>query len=396
MASDENAGVVRQQPLRQSPLRAAHERLGAKLVEFGGWEMPISYPAGTIAEHLACRSSAVAFDVSHLGTVRVGGRGALEVLQRAFTNDLMRIGPGRAQYTHLLDEHDASVLDDIIVWWLPDTSSDDSARDSSLSTQDQSVSTHIFDVMPNASNTGRVTGALRVIADEMGFDELRIEDTTTTRAIIAIQGPNARASIMALSPDAAQVPRFGVINATIASIECVVAGTGYTGEDGLEIAVPVAGAQMVWDEITAAEVLPAGLGARDTLRLEAGLPLHGHELGPGITPLQANLGWVVRFAKGEFRGSEALRAEQERGVARHLVGLSIEGRQPAREGSVVHDSEGAVCGGVTSGNFAPSLGHAIALAFVQPYVHVGDSVQLNVRGRMLAATVLKPPFVSRG
>lgn len=359
--------------LRHSPLDARHRALGARMVPFGGWDMPVSYPVGTLEEHRACRTGAVVFDVSHLGTVRVEGPGAHAALQWALTNDLDRIGPGRAQYTHLLDPSDASVSDDIIVWWLE---------------QDR------FDVMPNASNTDGVVGALHVAAVRGGGD-VTVRDTTAERAVLAVQGPQARALLRAVSPEAAEVGRFRVQRVTIAGTEVVVAGTGYTGEDGVELAVPLAAAPALWDAILEAGISPAGLGARDTLRLEAGLPLHGHELGAGITSLQAGLDWVVRFQKGPFRGSEALMAEKERGVARRLVGLALEGRQPARDGTVVLGADGAPIGSVTSGNFSPTLGHAIALAFVAPTVAAGDTVALDVRGRSLPARVVPLPFVAK-
>ncbi|MEO7573085.1 MAG: glycine cleavage system aminomethyltransferase GcvT [Acidimicrobiales bacterium] len=348
--------------LRASPLDAAHRALGAKMVPFGGWDMPLSYPDGTLAEHRACRSHAVAFDVSHLGTVRVQGTGALERLQAALTNDLAKVEPGRAQYTHLLDEADASVLDDIIVWWLADD---------------------VFDVMPNASNTDRVVQALGG------------EDTTASRAIIAVQGPEARRRLEAIAPDLAATGRFRVGTAAVAGVTCTVAGTGYTGEDGVELAVPAVSAPLVWEAVLSAGVAPAGLGARDTLRLEAGLPLHGHELGPGITPLQAGLGWVVAWDKpGGFRGRDALMAEREGGVARRLRGLAVEGRRPPRADQAVL-IDGQVVGVVTSGNFSPALGHGIALAFLPPDVPGGMTVAIDVRGEPVAATVVTTPFVTR-
>lgn len=351
--------------LRRSPLDAAHRALGAKMVPFGGWDMPLSYPDGTLAEHHACRRGAVAFDVSHLGTVRVAGPTAFGALQAAFTNDLGKIEPGRAQYTHLLDEADASVLDDIIVWWIDDET---------------------FDVMPNASNTSRLIEAL----EEGGAGGV---DITPTRAVIAVQGPQARELVATLCPEAAEVPRFRVHQLRWDGVPITVAGTGYTGEDGIEIAVPTEHAARLWDAILAAGITPAGLGARDTLRLEAGLPLHGHELGPGVTPLQARLGWVVSWDKGPFRGREALAAEREAGPARKLVGLSTVGRRPSRaDQRVLRD--GTPVGVVTSGNFSPELGHGIALAFVPPEVSVGDELVIDVRGSELAATVVKTPFVA--
>lgn len=348
--------------LRTSPLDAAHRSLGAKMVPFGGWDMPLSYGEGTIAEHKACRSGGVVFDVSHLGTVRVEGPGSLERLQAALTNDLGKVSPGRAQYTHLLDEADASVLDDIIVWWLDDD---------------------VFDVMPNASNTERVVSAIGG------------EDVTHTRAILAVQGPNAREHLATIAPEAAAIGRFRVGTAAVGGATCTVAGTGYTGEDGVELAVPAEAAPSVWEALLGTGLLPAGLGARDTLRLEAALPLHGHELGPGITPLQAGLGWVVAWDKeGGFRGRDALVAERERGVARRLRGLSVEGRRPPRADQRVL-VDGDTAGTVTSGNFSPILGHGIALAFLPPHVEDGTGVAIDVRGDAVPATVVPTPFVGK-
>jgi aminomethyltransferase len=349
--------------LHHSPLDAAHRALGAKLVPFGGWDMPLQYPAGTLAEHRACRTGAVAFDVSHLGTVRVQGPEAFDLLQRAFTNDLHKIGPGRAQYTHLLDPDDASVLDDIIVWWVDDER---------------------FDVMPNASNTDRVDAALGGAG----------VDVTAQRAVIALQGPKARTLLEPVAPEAAAIGRFRVARFEWDGTECVVAGTGYTGEDGVEIAVPAEAAVRLWDAVLAAGFEPAGLGARDTLRLEAALPLHGHELGPGITTLQAGLGWVVSWTKGPFQGREALEAERDRGVARVLRGLEIEGRRPPRaEQAVLVD--GVPVGVVTSGNFSPMLERGIALAFLPPDVAEGAEVAVDVRGTAVPARVVPTPFVAK-
>jgi len=352
--------------LRQSPLAAHHRALDAQLVDFGGWEMPIAYPTGTIAEHLACRSTAAAFDVSHLGSMRVHGDGAFERLQTTLTNDLTKIGPGRAQYTHLLDAADASVLDDIIVWWHPRA---DGEPD-------------VFDVMPNASNTDRVVAALGGT------------DTTATRAVIAVQGPDARTLLESVFPEASAVGRFRVAHCSWNGSECVVAGTGYTGEPGLEIAVPVDAAGSLWNAVLEVGVVPAGLGARDTLRLEAGLPLHGHELGPGITSLQAGLGWVVAWDKKTFVGRDAALAERDRGVARRLVGIRTDGRRPARAGCAVLVDD-TVIGEVTSGNFSPVLGHGIAMAYVDPELDSGATVVVDVRGKSLPGTVVDLPFLAR-
>ena len=350
-------------PPRHSPLDRAHRALGAKMVPFGGWEMPLAYPAGTLAEHRTCRTGAVAFDVSHLGTVRVAGPDAFDVLQRTLTNDLAKIHPGKAQYTHLLDEADASVVDDIIVWW---------------------VDFEEFHVRPNASNTARV------------LDAVGGEDITGSRAVIAVQGPEARRWLADVVAEATTVPRFGVTRFRWKGASCLVAGTGYTGEDGVEVAVPAQAATELWEAILDAGIMPAGLGARDTLRLEAGLPLHGHELGPGITPLQAGLGWVVAWQKGDFRGRAPLVEERRRGVDRELRGLSLDGRQPPRAGYPVlagDETGGEVVGGVTSGNYSPTLGHGIALAFLPPHCREGQEVMVDARGQLLPAKIVPTPFV---
>jgi aminomethyltransferase len=337
------------------------------MVPFGGWEMPLSY-TGVLDEHRACREGAVIFDVSHLGTVECGGEGAFSLLQWLLTNDLDKIAPGRAQYTHLLDPADAHVVDDIIVWW---------------------VSNERFFVMPNASNTDRLLAALADGVSRADGDVV-FADITPRRAVLAVQGPESRFRLDAIRPDIAAVARFDVRPVG----PLVVAGTGYTGEDGVEIHVRADDAPALWDAIVAAGITPAGLGARDTLRLEAGLPLHGHELGPGITPLQAGLGWVVGWDKGDFRGRDALQAERDRGVARRLRGLEVDGRRPPREGSIVMVDTAEV-GVVTSGNFSPVLGHGIALALLRPDLEPGAQVQVDVRGQVLEARVVKPPFVRR-
>ncbi|MCU1359129.1 MAG: gcvT [Ilumatobacteraceae bacterium] len=344
-----------------SPLDSVHRGLGARMVPFGGWDMPLSYERGTLDEHMACRNDAVVFDVSHLGTVRVEGADADERLQWAFTNDLTKVGPGRAQYTHLLDESDASVLDDIIIWWADD---------------------EVFDVMPNASNTDRVRAAI-------GGTE-----TTHDRAILAVQGPRALERLATVFPQAAAVRRFRVQPLDWNGIQCVVAGTGYTGEAGVEIAVPAADAGDMWQAITSAGITPAGLGARDTLRLEAGLPLHGHELGPGITTLQAGLDWVVAWGKDEFRGRQALAAERDRGVTRRLRGIATTGRRPPRADCAVL-RDGVEIGVVTSGNFSPVLEHGIALAFLPPDIATGTHVTVDVRGTQLPGQVVDTPFIPK-
>ena len=346
--------------LRLSPLDRAHRALNAKMVEFGGWDMPVAYPTGTIAEHLACRSSAVVFDVSHLGTVRIEGYYAKAALQGVLTNDLDKIEVGRAQYTHLLNDQ-VCVLDDIIVWWIKEDR---------------------FDVMPNASNTDRVVSAIGGV------------DVTNTRAVLAVQGPRTKDFLATINKEFADIKKFSVRQINWRGVECIVAGTGYTGENGVEIAVPNSHATELWDAIVESGVTPAGLGARDTLRLEAGLPLHGHELSPLITPLEANLNWVVAWDKSEFTGRGALIKQRESGVERRLVGITTPGRRPPRDGCQVFSGETQI-GTTTSGNFSPSLQHGVAMALVEPRTQVGDAVTIDVRGTRLEGVVVKLPFIAK-
>ncbi|NNN09760.1 MAG: glycine cleavage system aminomethyltransferase GcvT [Acidimicrobiaceae bacterium] len=338
----------------------AHVALGAKVVPFGGWEMPLAYGQGTVAEHLACRRDAVVFDVSHLGTVRCDGPGMFEALQNTLTNDLRKIEPGKAQYTHLLND-EGFVVDDIIVWWYSDQE---------------------FDVMPNASNTSGVTAALPG------------RDVTLERCVLAVQGPNARMKVAALGPEFAQVPRFGVHRFDFSGVEVRVAGTGYTGEDGLEIAAPNEVAEEILSRLVAADITPAGLGARDTLRLESALPLYGHELSLTSTTLQARLGWVLGWDKETFRGRSAVEAERARGVSKQLTGVIAEGRQPLRDGGevLVH---GESVGILTSGNFSPVLERGIALGLLNGDLVAGTPATVALRGREIPVTVTALPFVRK-
>ncbi len=322
--------------------------------------MPLQYANGTVAEHLACRNDAVVFDVSHLGTVRCDGANMFDALQSTLTNDLTKVAPGRAQYTHLLN-HDGFVVDDIIVWWVGD---------------------HEFDVMPNASNTSGVTDALPGV------------DVTSERCILAVQGPRAREKAATLDQRFADVQRFRVTRFDFGGVEVRVAGTGYTGEEGLEIAVPNEAAEEMLDRLVAAEIVPAGLGARDTLRLEAALPLYGHELSLSSTTLEAKLGWVLGWDKETFRGREAVAAERERGPARLLAGVSVDGRQPLRDGAQV-SIDGTSVGTLTSGNFSPVLGRGIGMGLLSEQLDEGTPVTVDLRGRTIAANVTALPFVRK-
>jgi aminomethyltransferase len=341
-------------------LYQTHVELGAKIVPFGGWEMPLQYGSGTVAEHLACRNDAVVFDVSHLGTVRCDGPNMFQALQDTLTNDLRKIEPGRAQYTHLLSD-EGFVVDDIIVWW---------------------VGREEFDVMPNASNTSGVTSALPGV------------DVTAERCILAVQGPHARAKVAALDQRFADVGRFRVTRFDYRGVEVRVAGTGYTGEAGLEIAVPNEAADALLRALVASGITPAGLGARDTLRLEAALPLYGHELTLSSTTLEARLGWVLGWDKEKFRGRQAVEEERERGPARLLSGVIVDSRQPLRDGGEVL-LDGASLGTLTSGNFSPVLEKGIGMGLLRGDVADGTPVSVSLRGREIPATITPLPFVRK-
>ena len=254
------------------------------------------------------------------------------------------------------------MLDDLIVWW---------------------VSEQRFDVMPNASNTSRVLGAIGG------------RDVTAERAVLAVQGPASRDILGKVFPEAAAVGHFRVATLEWRGAAVVVAGTGYTGEDGVECAVPAAVATELWETVVTAGAVPAGLGARDTLRLEAGLPLHGHELGPGITPLEAGLSWVVAWDKpGGFTGLEALLEQRQSGVQRVLKGITGEGRQPLRAGYAL-TTESERVGELTSGNFSPVLGRGIGMGFLSPDVPEGAALEVEARGRQLPGRVTRLPFIKR-
>ncbi|HUV57456.1 MAG TPA: glycine cleavage system aminomethyltransferase GcvT [Acidimicrobiales bacterium] len=345
---------------RRPFLYDAHVALGAKIVPFGGWEMPLQYESGTVAEHLACRHGAVVFDVSHLGTVRCDGPGMFDALQNTLTNDLRKVAPGRAQYTHLLNE-DGFVVDDIIVWWVGEDE---------------------FDVMPNASNTSGVTSALPGV------------DVTSERCVLAIQGPEARARVAAVDQRFADVERFRVTRFDFAGVEVRVAGTGYTGEAGLEIAAPNEVAVELLARLVGAGITPAGLGARDTLRLEAALPLYGHELSLTSTTLEARLGWVLGWDKPTFRGRAAVESERARGLTRGLAGVIADGRQPLRDGAEVW-IDGVNVGLLTSGNFSPVLQRGIGMGLLTEGLVAGTPATVVLRGREVAASVIDLPFVRK-
>ena len=369
-------------PHRLSPLHAVHEALGAAFTDFAGWQMPVRY-SSDLAEHHAVRTAAGIFDISHMAEIAVDGPDAAALLDAALAGRLSAMAPGKAKYSLVLDEH-GGIVDDLIVYRMSDTS---------------------FLVVANASNRFAVVEALQQRASggagAGGFD-VTIDDRTEQISLIAVQGPTSVAVLAATEgleiSGLADLKYYAWGSGTFAGEPIMVARTGYTGEDGFELYVPVEHAAALWAALTAAGeplgLVPCGLAARDTLRLEAGMPLYGHELGLSIQPVQAGLGRVVVTDKPVFVGRDAIVAGPPEG-APVLVGLRAEGRRAARaEYPVFHGD--TLVGEVTSGALSPTLGYPIAMAFVSPEASaLGTVLELDVRGTRIPATVVALPFYSR-
>ncbi|MFC4560360.1 glycine cleavage system aminomethyltransferase GcvT [Nocardiopsis mangrovi] len=361
---------------RRTPLHDVHADLGATLVDFAGWIMPLRY-SGERAEHTAVRERAGLFDLSHMGEIHITGPQAADLLDHALVGHLSKVTTGRARYT-MITADDGGVLDDLIVYRLAD---DD------------------FLVVANAANSGTVSRALTDRA--AGFDA-RVEDRSAEYALIAIQGPEAAAILAPLTDaDLAQIRYYAGYAHTVAGHPVLLARTGYTGEDGFEIFIrPGTDAPEIWAALLAAGeprgLVPAGLSARDTLRLEAGMPLYGNELTAGTTPFDAGQGRVVKFDKpGDFVGRAALAEAAESGPARRLIGLVARGRRPLRKGNDVL-LDGRRVGVTTSGAPSPTLGRPIAMAYVDADVDTAaGGFVVDVRGRGEEVDVVELPFYTR-
>lgn len=354
--------------LQRTALTGRHEQAGARMAPFAGWSMPLEYE-GTLAEHAAVREGVGVFDVSHLGTLMLRGADAGAVIGRSFTCDTERVDVGASQYTLCCDDA-GGVVDDLIVYHLDDDA---------------------WMVVPNAANTAPVVERLRDVAATAG--DVALEDRSVDEAIVAIQGPRALGlASEVLGIDVTAIPYLGVEPLADGS-GTVVARTGYTGEPGCEVVAPGPVAVRLWDELVAGGATRCGLGARDTLRLEMGYPLHGHELSRAVDPYQARLGWAVHLDH-EFVGRDALVALRERGPRRRLWGLRVDGRRPLRQGLTVRADDREV-GAVTSGSFSPTLQAGLGLAYLDDPLGPGDEVVVDVRGRDVPAVVVRPPFVER-
>jgi aminomethyltransferase len=364
--------------LRRTPLYAQHVALGARMVPFAGWEMPVQYK-GITPEHHAVRTAAGLFDVSHMGELFFEGPAAQRVLDGLITNDAGKLAVGRALYTVACNA-EGTILDDLIVYRVGDTR---------------------FMVVCNASNLEKMRA--HFTAQTRSKPGCTFTDRSDETALLAVQGPRSREILAALgaSEDLLASTRFGVAHGTLAGIELVVARTGYTGEDGYELFCASASAPQLWAAVVdagrAVALEPIGLGARDTLRLEARLSLYGHELDETTTPFEAGLGWVVKLDKGEFLGRDALRAKQAEPARRKLVGFEMVARGIARQGYRILDVTGAnELGVVTSGAPSLSLGKNIGLGYVTPSATaIGTRFGIEIRGKVAEAQVVATPFYKR-
>jgi len=367
------------QTLRRTPLYESHRAAGARLVEFAGWEMPVQY-AGVIEEHRAVRGAAGLFDVSHMGEVRVRGSEAEAYLQRLTPNDVAKLAPGRAHYSGLLTER-GTYVDDLLIYRL---AADD------------------FLVVVNASNAERDFQWMVDQAAGSDLADVELRNVSDDYALLALQGPRALEILTPLTtiasggPDALNALKYyGFAEGEGAGVPGLISRTGYTGEDGFELYLEPNGAPAVWRRLLDAGAVPAGLGARDTLRLEAAMALYGHEIDETTTPFEAGLDWVVKLGKGDFLGRDALAAQKERGLTRRLVGFEVAGRGIARQGHEVK-ADGAAVGTVTSGTWSPSFEKALGLAYVPAALaEPGTPLALDVRGRALEAAVVPTPFYRR-
>ncbi len=343
------------------------------MTEFSGWEMPVQF-SGILAEHKAVRTHAGLFDISHMGKFHLKGDRLIDQLQPLVPSDLSRLQPGQAQYTVLLNA-EGGILDDIIYYH------------QGVNEQGEQQGM----IIVNAATRTRDKAWMLAHLDQ---NQIQFQDLSSDRILLALQGPKAIEILQSLIPtDFSQIPRFGHFQTTLYGETAFIARTGYTGEDGVEIMTPPAAGIQLWETLLAKGVTPCGLGARDTLRLEAAMCLYGQDITENTTPLEAGLSWVIHWdSKGEFIGRSALEAQKARGIARRLVGIQTTERYIARHGYPVLLNEQTV-GEVTSGTLSPTLGKPIALAYMaKDYAKVGQKLTVMIRGKTYPAVVVKKPF----
>jgi len=369
----------------RTPLYDWHVAHGARMVDFAGWDMPIQYTS-IIEEHQAVRNAVGIFDISHMGRLWFEGPDSLDLIQKIYTNNAATMKEGQIRYGLICNER-GGILDDVLVYRWQDG----------------------FGMVVNASNREKIVAWIASqqevkplqITDAAGralgsFLPAAVHDVTTQGFMVAVQGPQAVDWCRGLVPAAVEtLPYYHGFRTTYEGKPCSVSRTGYTGEDGLEFMVGAEQAQKLWEDLLSRGAMPCGLGARDTLRLEAAMPLYGHELTEDIEPFQAGLGWAVKMDKGDFIGREALMRRRQDKSLRQRVGLELEGKRLAREGASIMKDNKSI-GTVTSGTFAPTLAKAIAMAYVDPaYTQPGTTCEIDVRGKPAPARVVPSPFYKR-
>ncbi|WP_425406408.1 glycine cleavage system aminomethyltransferase GcvT [Hwanghaeella sp.] len=363
--------------LKKTPLHALHQRLGAKMAGFAGYDMPIQYGLGILKEHLHTRAAAGLFDVSHMGQAWLTGDDPAAAMEGMVPGDLQGLAPGQQRYTQFLNDQ-GGILDDLMVTRAGEPMGHDG----------------LFVVVNAACKDADFARMEKTLAGAAVLE--RIEN----RALIALQGPQAADVLSRFADGVATMPFMTAKRISVAGVDCLVSRSGYSGEDGYEISIPEADALGLSETLLGCEEVEAiGLGARDSLRLEAGLCLYGHDIDEGTTPIEAGLLWSIgtrRRTEGGFPGAAIVQAQIKDGVARKRVGILPEGRAPAREGTEILSADGEPIGAVTSGGFGPSVGGPVAMGYVATdHAAAGTPVQLSVRGKLLPASVRKLPFVEQ-
>lgn len=361
----------------RTALYETHKRLGARLIDFGGWEMPVMY-TGITEEHVHTRTASSIFDVSHMGRLHFTGKDAEKLLDKVCTRNIAKLKVGRSGYSHVCNEQ-GGILDDVIVSRYEDK----------------------LLMVCNASNREKIVGHLKAQSAGMSLD---MKDVTTSTVMVAVQGPATmelfRSHLDKLPIKIEEMKRYGFVKGSYWGVQFSIFRSGYTGEDGLEVVLPTMAGVLVWDRLTTdggderPTVKPAGLGARDTLRLEAGMPLYGHELNEQIDPISAGCGWCVDI-EGDYIGASAIRKIHKEGPKRNLVGLELDSKRIARQGVGVMSGDAAI-GEVTSGTMSPTLGKSIAMAYVDSdKAEAGTGLSVDIRGSRVDAQVVKLPFYKR-
>jgi glycine cleavage system T protein (aminomethyltransferase) len=364
--------------LKQTPLNFVHRNMGGRMVDFGGWDMPVQYPAGTIEEHLRTRKHAGLFDVSHMGEIDVRGAEAIALVNYLTSNDASKLIDGQAQYSALTTP-DGAVVDDLLVYRFS------------------------ADYLLLVVNAGTTEKDWDWITSHRRDESAQLKNVSSDYCQLALQGPDALGILQRLTDlPLSQIKYYHFAEGQVDGIPATVSRTGYTGEDGFEVYTDASKAEHIWNQLLDAGdfgsdtgVLPCGLAARNTLRLEAGMALYGHEIDETTTLLEANLGWICKLNKGDFIGREALAKQKEEGVQKRLVGFEVTERGIARDGQDVLVN-GERRGKVTSGSPAPFLKQNIGMAYVPPeFAEPGQEIQIDVRGKLVGAQIVKTPFYKR-